>query len=70
MSVKFTFRACRVNANLGTDEARKELGKLLKRPPMSRSTLWGYETGKVIPPVDVVMAMSKLYGIPVEMMQF
>ena len=69
MDVKISYRAARVNAEMGMSEACKELAKILNRPPLARSTLWGYETGRVHPPIDVVTAMSQLYAIPVEMLR-
>ena len=69
MEVKISYKAARVNACMEMNEACKELAKLLNRPPLARSTLWGYETGRVHPPIDVVDAMSKLYAIPIEMLR-
>ena len=69
MEYKVSYKDARVNADIGTDEACKLLSKMLNRPPLSRSTLWGYETGKVHPPIDVVQAMSELYQVPLDMLR-
>ena len=57
--VQMTFRAARVNADLSQEYAASKLG-------ISSVTLRKYETGECVPRADVLHAMSKLYGAPVD----
>lgn len=54
-----SMKAARVNVNLTQPEAAKALG-------ISKGTLQGYESGKVMPKIDVAKKMAELYGQSVD----
>lgn len=51
---KLTMKAARINVGLTQSAAAKELG-------ISKNTLSGYESGKVVPKVDIAKDMARLY---------
>ena len=54
-----TMKAARVNAGLTQPKAAQLIG-------ISKSTLAGYENGKVIPKMDVGKKMAEVYGVSVD----
>ena len=54
-----TMKAARVNAQLTQAAAANALN-------ISKSTLLGYEAGRVIPKVDMAKKMAALYGLSVD----
>lgn len=62
-AIKLTLRAARINKGLSTEEAAKELN-------ISRHTLYKYEEGSSSPNVKTALAMSKLYGVSIDMLDF
>lgn len=56
---KLTLAAARVNAGITQADAAKKLG-------IGAKTLCLYESGKRKPKWDIVIAMSKLYGISID----
>ena len=43
--------------------SQEELGQILGK---SASTIYGYENGKIMPPVDVIRDISRLYHISIK----
>lgn len=58
-NIQISLKAARVNAGLTQSEAAERLG-------INRLTLNSWENGKVIPRTPFIMAMSQVYGIPVD----
>ena len=56
--MKITLRAARVNAGLTQDQVKEKTG-------ISRSTLTGWESGKVLPRLDNLQRICDLYGIQI-----
>lgn len=63
MSTKISLLAARINAKLTQIEAGKEIG-------VSAITLGKYENGQQLPRIDTAYKMSKLYGVPIDMLEF
>lgn len=61
--VKISIQAARINAKLTQAFVASELG-------ISEITLGKYERGKQFPRIDVAYKMSKLYGVPLDMLDF
>lgn len=59
MDFQISMAAARVNAELTQEKAAEKLG-------VSKSTIISWENGKTTPNTAIVMAMSAVYGIPME----
>ena len=53
--LKVSIKAARINAELSTTDAAKQLG-------ISSSTLYNYESGQTAPPLRVLMKMLDAYS--------
>lgn len=60
---KVTLEAARVNAGLNQTQVAKKIG-------VGLTTICRWETGKSKPPIDKMLKMCELYGVPVEMIKF
>lgn len=58
-----TMKAARVNRGITIKEAAKDLG-------IGERALYNYEAGITSPPIQVGMAMAKLYDVPLDMLDF
>ena len=56
---KFSLRAARAQAGLGSAETAKRLG-------VDPGTIWRWERGKMSPPADIAERMCRLYGLSFE----
>lgn len=52
-------KGCRKNRNISTTDAAERLYT-------SRVSLWEYETGKRIPPVDMLLNMTQVYNVSLD----
>ena len=57
--LQITLAAARVNAGMTQDEAATRLG-------VNRNTIIKWESGKVIPRTPQMMALSQVYGVPID----
>ena len=62
-AVRMTLEAARVNAGL----TQKQVCEALD---VSTTTIWLWERGDRVPPVDKAIKMSELYGVPLECINF
>jgi len=60
---KITAAAARVNAGLTQQQASERLG-------ISKASLLNYETGKRMPPWDLVQRMEDVYNFPADFIVF
>jgi len=60
---KITLKALRVNKNISAQDACEKLG-------IARTTLWGYETGKKYPTIDIAYKMCMLYDCVLDDIDF
>lgn len=58
-----SLKAARINAGLTQSEAAQKLN-------ISKNTLGGYESGKVVPKIDIAKEMAHLYGLSVDDINF
>lgn len=63
MSYKISLRAARINANLSQSEAAKKLN-------VSKDTVSNWESGKTSPNMEKLEVISRVYGIPYDMLNF
>lgn len=61
--VKISLRAARTHAGLSQKDAADRLG-------VTPKTLGNWEKGRTFPPVDKVLAICELYGVPYDQLNF
>lgn len=62
-TIRMTLEAARVNAGL----TQKDVCKALD---ISLTTIWMWERGDRVPPVDKAIKLAELYGVPMEFINF
>ena len=62
-TIRMSLEAARVNAGM----TQAEVCEAIK---ISHTTIWLWESGKRVPPVDKAIALAELYHIPLEAINF
>ena len=58
-----TLKAARVNAGISVKEAAKACN-------VSEGTLYSYEAGKSSPKIGTAIKLARVYGVPIDMIDF
>lgn len=61
--MQISMKAARINAGLTCKVAAEKISDILHRN-VTEYMVRSYESGKVIPPIDLVLAVQTIYGIP------
>ena len=62
-SIRISMKAARVNAQLTMEDVCEAL-------KVSKTTVFNWENGKSLPDADMAVKLSKLYGLPLENINF